>query len=113
MLEQPASSAKSASQRTCVFIFPPPETQQTHERQTHSPGLFVGVTKSSRNHQQILRTAWFYNRIVTTYAQPFCRSKIFMTQGRVIEIVTFTTLFPNSIQSNHGVFVENRLRHLI
>jgi teichuronic acid biosynthesis glycosyltransferase TuaC len=36
-----------------------------------------------------------------------------MTQGRVIEIVTFTTLFPNSIQSNHGVFVENRLRHLV
>ena len=36
-----------------------------------------------------------------------------MTQGQVIEIVTFTTLFPNAIQSNHGVFVENRLRHLV
>ena len=27
-------------------------------------------------------------------------------------ILTFTTLYPNIIQSTHGVFVENRLRHL-
>jgi len=32
---------------------------------------------------------------------------------RPIEIVTFTTLFPNLVQPNHGVFVENRLRHLV
>jgi len=30
-----------------------------------------------------------------------------------LEIVTFSTLYPNSAQPNHGVFVENRLRHLI
>ncbi|MCK5346871.1 MAG: glycosyltransferase, partial [Candidatus Heimdallarchaeota archaeon] len=30
-----------------------------------------------------------------------------------MKIVTFTTLYPNSIQENHGVFVENRLRHLL
>jgi glycosyltransferase involved in cell wall biosynthesis len=30
-----------------------------------------------------------------------------------IEIVTFSTLFPNSVQPNHGVFVENRLRQLV
>ena len=30
-----------------------------------------------------------------------------------IEIVTFTTLYPNSIQPNHGVFVETRLRQLL
>jgi glycosyltransferase involved in cell wall biosynthesis len=27
--------------------------------------------------------------------------------------LTFTTLYPNSRQPNHGIFVENRLRHLI
>lgn len=32
---------------------------------------------------------------------------------RPIEIVTFSTLFPNSAQPNHGVFVENRLAHLV
>ena len=30
-----------------------------------------------------------------------------------MEILTFTTLYPNSAQPHHGVFVENRLRHLI
>ncbi len=29
-----------------------------------------------------------------------------------IEIVTFSTLYPSASQPNHGVFVENRLRHL-
>ena len=32
---------------------------------------------------------------------------------RAIRIVTFTTLFPNSVQPAHGIFVENRLRHLV
>lgn len=32
---------------------------------------------------------------------------------RPIRLLTFTTLFPNSISPNHGVFVENRLRHLL
>ncbi|MBV8092103.1 MAG: glycosyltransferase family 4 protein [Acetobacteraceae bacterium] len=30
-----------------------------------------------------------------------------------IRLLTFTTLFPNSEAPNHGVFVENRLRHLV
>jgi teichuronic acid biosynthesis glycosyltransferase TuaC len=30
-----------------------------------------------------------------------------------LEIVTFTTLYPNSAQPHHGIFVENRLRHLV
>jgi glycosyltransferase involved in cell wall biosynthesis len=30
-----------------------------------------------------------------------------------VEIVSFTTLYPNAAQPNHGVFVENRLRHLV
>ena len=30
-----------------------------------------------------------------------------------IDIVTFSTLFPSASQPNHGVFVENRLRHLV
>jgi teichuronic acid biosynthesis glycosyltransferase TuaC len=29
-----------------------------------------------------------------------------------IELLTFTTLYPNASQPAHGVFVENRLRHL-
>jgi teichuronic acid biosynthesis glycosyltransferase TuaC len=33
--------------------------------------------------------------------------------GRPLRLLTFTTLFPNSQQPNHGVFVENRLRHLV
>src|SRR5271169_3294344 len=32
---------------------------------------------------------------------------------RPIRILTFSTLYPNSAQPNHGVFVENRLRHLV
>jgi teichuronic acid biosynthesis glycosyltransferase TuaC len=30
-----------------------------------------------------------------------------------IRLLTFTTLFPNAAQPNHGIFVENRLRHLV
>ena len=30
-----------------------------------------------------------------------------------IRLLTFSTLFPNSIQPNHGIFVQNRLRHLV
>jgi hypothetical protein len=33
--------------------------------------------------------------------------------GRPLRLLTFTTLFPNSQQPNHGVFVENRLRCLV
>jgi teichuronic acid biosynthesis glycosyltransferase TuaC len=32
---------------------------------------------------------------------------------RPLRLLTFTTLFPNSEQPNHGMFVENRLRYLI
>lgn len=37
----------------------------------------------------------------------------FTTPRHPIRIVTFTTLYPNEAQPTHGVFVENRLRHLI
>ena len=30
-----------------------------------------------------------------------------------LRLLTFTTLFPNAARPNHGVFVENRLRHLV
>lgn len=33
--------------------------------------------------------------------------------GRVLRVLAFTTLFPNEAQPQHGIFVENRLRHLI
>ncbi len=32
---------------------------------------------------------------------------------RPIRLVTFSTLYPNAAQPTHGVFVENRLRHLV
>ena len=36
-----------------------------------------------------------------------------MTAADAIKVLTFTTLYPNSIQDSHGIFVENRLRHLV
>jgi teichuronic acid biosynthesis glycosyltransferase TuaC len=32
---------------------------------------------------------------------------------RPLRLLTFTTLYPNAAQPTHGVFVENRLRHLL
>ncbi|WP_144299632.1 glycosyltransferase family 4 protein [Elioraea rosea] len=32
---------------------------------------------------------------------------------RPLRLLTFSTLYPNAAQPNHGVFVENRLRHLV
>jgi len=32
---------------------------------------------------------------------------------RPLRLLTFTTLYPNAAQPNHGIFVENRLRHLV
>ena len=31
----------------------------------------------------------------------------------MIKLLTFTTLYPNAAQPSHGVFVENRLAHLV
>ncbi len=36
-----------------------------------------------------------------------------MTGPDAIKVLTFTTLYPNSVQTNRGIFVENRLRHLV
>ncbi len=33
--------------------------------------------------------------------------------SRPVRLLTFTTLYPNGAQPNHGVFVENRLRNLV
>ena len=30
-----------------------------------------------------------------------------------IRLLTFSTLYPNAARPNHGVFVENRLRHML
>ena len=30
-----------------------------------------------------------------------------------IQLLTYSTLYPNNMRPNHGIFVENRLRHLI
>ncbi len=31
----------------------------------------------------------------------------------MLKLLTFSTLYPNDMQPNHGIFVENRLRHLV
>src|SRR5262249_42318351 len=31
----------------------------------------------------------------------------------ILRVLTLTTLYPNKAQPHHGVFVENRLRHLV
>ena len=36
-----------------------------------------------------------------------------MSADAPLRLLTFTTLYPNAEQPNHGVFVENRLRHLV
>lgn len=33
--------------------------------------------------------------------------------GQALRLLTFSTLYPNPAQPHHGVFVENRLRHLL
>ncbi|MGI6656360.1 MAG: glycosyltransferase family 4 protein [Desulfobulbus sp.] len=33
--------------------------------------------------------------------------------GNKIKLLTFSSLYPNPVQPRHGVFVENRLRHLL
>ena len=30
-----------------------------------------------------------------------------------MKLLTFTTLYPNSVQASHGIFVESRLRQLV
>jgi teichuronic acid biosynthesis glycosyltransferase TuaC len=35
------------------------------------------------------------------------------TRRTPLRLLTFSTLYPNPAQPNHGVFVENRLRHLV
>lgn len=41
------------------------------------------------------------------------REKNSSRESRAIKTLTFTTLFPNSAQTGHGLFVETRLRHLL
>lgn len=36
-----------------------------------------------------------------------------MDASRTLRILTFSTLYPNEVQPRHGVFVEERLRHLV
>lgn len=36
-----------------------------------------------------------------------------MGNAKQIRLVTFSTLYPNAVQPTHGIFVENRLRHLV
>ncbi|MEX2454763.1 MAG: glycosyltransferase family 4 protein [Rhodospirillaceae bacterium] len=36
-----------------------------------------------------------------------------MTAPQKLRLLTFSTLFPNAASPHHGVFVENRLRHLL
>src|ERR1700742_5089427 len=35
------------------------------------------------------------------------------TDNTPLRLLTFSTLFPHAARPNHGIFVENRLRHLL
>ncbi len=35
------------------------------------------------------------------------------TEDRAMRVVTYSTLYPNEVRPNHGIFVENRLRKLV
>lgn len=37
----------------------------------------------------------------------------FMSTSSHLSVLTFTSLFPNALQPRHGVFIEQRLRHLL
>jgi teichuronic acid biosynthesis glycosyltransferase TuaC len=41
------------------------------------------------------------------------RSETATSEASKLRILTFATLFPNAAQPNHGIFVANRLRHLV
>jgi glycosyltransferase involved in cell wall biosynthesis len=41
------------------------------------------------------------------------RPRASVPPSRPLRLLTFSTLYPNLAQPNHGVFVENRLRHLV
>src|ERR1700751_936035 len=36
-----------------------------------------------------------------------------LTGNTPLRLLTFSTLFPHAARPNHGIFVENRLRHLL
>lgn len=36
-----------------------------------------------------------------------------MSASRTLSVLTFSSLYPNAVQPRHGVFVEERLRHLV
>ena len=39
--------------------------------------------------------------------------QLYVHSGRNIHLLVFTSLYPNSAQPGHGVFIEERLRHLV
>jgi teichuronic acid biosynthesis glycosyltransferase TuaC len=41
------------------------------------------------------------------------RDPVIHSMNGPIRILTFSTLYPNAVQGTHGIFVENRLRHLV
>ncbi|HJU17015.1 MAG TPA: glycosyltransferase family 4 protein [Stellaceae bacterium] len=56
------------------------------------------------------------DRITDRGAAPSGRPDALRSPGgapALLRLLTFTTLFPNGEQPNHGIFVENRLRHLV
>lgn len=40
-------------------------------------------------------------------------NNIWMTFNPTMKLLTFSTLYPNAVTPHHGIFVENRLRHLL
>lgn len=49
---------------------------------------------------------------VTSEILPF-PTRVERRPAAPLRLLTFSTLYPNAAQPNHGIFVENRLRHLV
>src|SRR5947209_5483029 len=47
------------------------------------------------------------------HGHPACLSAEPAARPAQVRLLTFTTLFPHAGRPNHGIFVENRLRHLV
>lgn len=57
---------------------------------------------------------WWKRALWENYSLPTMRrASQRMNVTRTLRILTFTSLYPSSVQPRHGVFVEERLRHLV
>src|SRR5262245_20663828 len=69
-------------------------------------GRTVGPMTTSNNQQQVDLHA---TRFGVNGPGPTCAER----KDKAIKVLTVTTLYPNAAQPSHGIFVENRIRHVV